>query len=243
MSTKRLVAPIQSIDRAARLLGLFAEGNTDLDLNDITQRLGFSRATAHRYCMSLRAVGLLRYEPDTGRYGLGARVIELGTAALESLRIVAIAEPYLHELVTRINRTSVLSVWDGRAPVVVRVNDHTSTVVRISVRVGSQLPPFHSAQGHVFLALSDAIRRQFKNMAALAETKDDLEQVREQRISIRADVSEGIRAIAAPVYRTESIAATIAIVGTEGTVPAHVDSDFVRALRNVTEALSATLSE
>lgn len=238
-------APIQAIDRAAQLLGLFVDGEADLDLGEIVARLGFSRATAHRYCMSLRAVGLLRYEPGTGRYALGARIIELGTAALESLQILAIAEPYLHQLVTRIDRTVVLSVWDGQAPVVVRVNDNTSMMVRISVRIGSRLPPLQSAQGHVFLALSESVRRPFVHTAGaeLAEIREDLDQVREYGVSIRADVSEGIRAIGAPVYRGEEVAATMAIVGTQGTVPEQVDSPMIRELRYISGELSRALSE
>lgn len=243
MSSKRLIAPIQSIERAAQLLELFADGRADLDLNEITKRLGFSRATAHRYCLSLRAVGLLRYEPTTGRYGLGARVIELGTAALEGLQILVTAQPYLHQLVTRVDRTSVMTVWDGQAPLIVRINDHTSALVRISIRLGSRLPLFESAQGRIYLALSESIRRQFEGTPELAALRNDLQQVREQGVSIRSQVSEGIRAIGAPVYRNGEVAATFAIVGTEGTVPDDLDSRMVRELRHVTGELSAALSE
>lgn len=237
--------PIQAINRAAQLLDLFADGQAELDFTEIATRLGFSRATAHRYCMSLRAVGLLRYEQSTGHYGLGARIIELGTAALESLQILPIAEPYLHDLVSRTNRTGVLSIWDGQAPVVVRVNNHTTMMVRISVRVGSRLPPTQSAQGHVFLALSEAAQRHLMQTEAAAMTKiqQELDLVRKNGVSIRADVSEGIRAIAAPIYRREEVAATMAIVGTESTIPQQIGSPMICELQDISKSLSTALSE
>ncbi len=240
---ERSRAPIQSVERAADVLALFVDGGAALDLQDITKRLRWSRATAHRYCLSLRTVGLLRYEPSTGVYGLGAKVIELGTAALESLPIVRIAESYLHELVAEIDRTAVITVWDGQAPVIVHVNDNTSMIVRISVRVGSRLPLFRSAQGHLYLALSRQIRRQFEQHPELRPLEGQLAAVREHGVSIRSEVSQGIRAIGAPVYRGNEIAATIAIVGTEGTVADGVESDMVKRLRRVACRLSDRLAE
>ena len=50
----------------------------------------------------------------------------------------------------------VLSVWDGEAPVVVRVDANTGRLVRIVVATGSRLP-MDSAQGRVFAAFFDDV--------------------------------------------------------------------------------------
>lgn len=243
MTDNQANAPIQAVERAAQVLGLFVGGHTDLDLSEIARRLGFSKTTAHRYLLSLRATGLLRYEPETGLYGLGARVIELGTSALDSLPIVGIAEPHLNQLVNRVDRTAVMTVWDGQAPVVVFANDNTSAIVRISVRVGSRLPLFRSAQGHIYLALSPSIRRQFEQSPELNALRADLERVRQSGVSIRSDVSQGIRAVGAPVFRANDVAATIALVGTEGTMPGETDNSMVQELVLSAQELSRDLSE
>ncbi|MPZ53535.1 MAG: helix-turn-helix domain-containing protein [Acidimicrobiia bacterium] len=235
--------PIQSIERAAQVLGLFVDGRSDLDLNEITRRLGFSRATAHRYCLSLRSVGLLRYEPETGLYGLGARVIELGTVALQSLPLVNIAAPYLHRLVAQTDRTAVMTVWDGQAPVIVRVNDNTSALVRISVRAGSRLPLFRSAQGHLYLAYSPSIVKQVDDEDELAKFESVLKRLREEGFSLRADVTAGIRAIAVPLFRREEIVATFALVGTEGTMPDNIEDPKVAELVAIGQEFSTELTE
>jgi DNA-binding IclR family transcriptional regulator len=233
--------PIQSIERAAQLLGLFTEGRAELDLNEITRLLGFTRTTAHRYCMALRRVGLLRYEPSTGVYGLGARAIELGIAALDNLPIVKLAAPFMDDLVRSIDRTVVMSVWDGQAPVIVRVNDNTSDLVRISVRVGSRLPLFQSAQGLIFLALSPRVRQQYDGHPRLGDLADDLAFAERRQVSIRSEIAAAIRAIGTPVFHGREVAATLAIVGTIATVPDDVTSPMVEELLGTAAALSREL--
>ena len=75
---------IQSVERAVALLRLFLPNVASLGPTDIAQLSGMSVSTAHRYCAALRKAGLLRYDPATGRYGLGGGCIELGLAAAES---------------------------------------------------------------------------------------------------------------------------------------------------------------
>lgn len=233
--------PIQSVERAAQLLALFTDGRAELDLNEITRLLKFSRATAHRYCMALRGVGLLRYEPATGLYGLGARTIELGMAALDSLPIVKLAAPFIDDLVRTIDRTIVMSVWDGQAPLIVRVNDNTSHLVRISVRLGSRLPLFQSAQGLLFVALSPRIREQFAGSPEITELAAEIASAKQHHVSIRSEIAAGIRAIGTPVFHAQELAATMAIVGTIGTVPDRVDDPMVTQLRATAAALSREL--
>jgi DNA-binding IclR family transcriptional regulator len=220
-------APVnQSVERAARLLGLFSVEEPALSLTEMTARLGTSKATTHRYATALRAAGLLRY--SNGLFTLGPRIVELAASALAGLRVVEIAGPHLERLVDEINETAVLSVWDGDAPVVVRVVDNVDRLVRIAVPTGSRLP-LDSAQGKVFRAF-------------LTETESgELEQVRAYGVAFDARVVEGIAALAAPVFQSDTIVATMALVGTTAAIPADVDSEQAQRLRHFANALSSEL--
>ena len=214
-------APInQSVERAARLLDLFSVDEPELTLGELTARLGTSKATAHRYATALRSVGLLRY--TGGAYTLGPRVVELAATALAGLRIIKVAGPYLERLVAELNETAVLSIWDGEAPVVVRVDDNTDRLVRINVRAGSRLP-LDSAQGKVFRA----------------HLTDDLADVRESGLGFTERVVEGIAALAAPVFQGDEIVATMALVGTTAAI--QPDARLGGALREAAANLSAEL--
>ena len=219
-------APVnQSVERAARLLSLFSVEEPELSLAELTARLETSKATAHRYATALRRAGLLRL--SAGGYTLGPRVVELAATALAGLRIVKVAGPYLERLVSEVNETAVLSIWDGEAPVVVRVDDNTDRLVRINVRTGSRLP-LDSAQGKVFRAF-------------LGDEGDELAAIRRDGVAFTARVVEGIAALGAPIFQGDEIAATMALVGTTASIPDEPGSDMATRLRETAAALTAEL--
>jgi DNA-binding IclR family transcriptional regulator len=226
-------APVnQSVERAVRLLGFFSAEEPELTLAQLTQRLGTSKATTHRYTLALRRVGLLRFDAGAGVFSLGPRVVELAATALAGLRIVRIAGPTMERLVAELNETVVLSIWDGEQPVVVRVDDNTDRLVRIVVRTGARLPRADSAQGKIFLA--------FGPDAGELEP-GEREKIESTRVAVNSQVVEGIRAIATPIFQGGEITAAMAIVGTIASVPEDPRSQAAQRLRAAAEALSAEL--
>ena len=231
---------IQSVARAAQILSFFTVGRPRRSLSELTARLGVSKATAHRYTVALRQANLLRFDPATSEYTLGPQVLTLAGAAGAGLPIVAIAGPHMEALVRRVNETVVLSVWDGEAPVVVRVDDNPERLVRISIHTGSRLPLLRSSQGRVFCAFLPedevpGLRRALRRDPAL---KAAIQSVRRHRIAIASDVEPGIRAVAAPVFHGQRIMATVAIVGTKDSIPEGRGSPMARALMEAAAKLS-----
>jgi DNA-binding IclR family transcriptional regulator len=218
---------IQSVERAARMLGLFTIEEPRLTLGDLTRRMEMSKATVHRYATALRNAGLLRL--TAGAYTLGPRIVELASAALAGLAVVNVAGPYMERLVGETEETAVLSVWDGEAPVVVRVEDNTSRLVRIVVATGSRLPS-DSAQGQVFRAFIEP-----------PGTDPELDRIRATGTAHYAAVVDGIAALAAPVFQGEDVIATIALVGTTASVQTSGRSEMARALRDAAGNLSTEL--
>lgn len=222
----------QSVERAVRLLGFFSAEEPELTLPQLTERLGTSRATTHRYAMALRRVGLLRYDAAGGIYSLGPRIVELAATALSGLRIIRIAGPHMERLAAELNETVVLSIWDGDSPIVVRVADNTDRVVHIVVRTGSRLHRTESAQGKVF--------RAFSGPQAELEPRE-LRRILTSRIAINTQTRDGIRAVATPVFQDREVIAAMAVVGTIANLPGRDDAKLALRLRQTAEQLSAEL--
>lgn len=224
---------IQSVERAAQILGFFTVSRPRLTLAELTARLGLSKATAHRYAMALRQVNLLRYDPTAGEYTLGPQVLVLAAAARASLPIITVAGPLMEELVGEVNETAVLSVWDGEAPVVVRVDDTTERVIRVSVRAGARLSPFGAAQGRVFCAFlpEASVPGLSENLAQSPELRNELDEIKDTGIGTNFSELYGVRTIAAPVFADGKIIAVLALVGTSATLPADMNSPTANALR------------
>jgi DNA-binding IclR family transcriptional regulator len=240
-------ASIQSVERAVALLRLFVPNVPSLGPTEIAQLSGMSVSTAHRYCSALRKAGLLRYDPDTGRYGLGGGCIELGLAAAEGMPIVGLARPLMSEVVMHLDHTVVLGLWDEDSVRVVEVNDHTSTPARITVRIGAQLGVFETAHGLLYLTFSRRVRQRFARSPELAGLADRIETTERDRCAIVRSVAgprsiPGTTTAAVPVFLGDSIVASLAIVGPSEGMPADPDSPPVAYLKETAARLSRQLS-
>ena len=211
-------AQIQVVSRVAQILRLLAEGRRRVRVAEVAAELGLQRSTAHRYLASLAAVGLLARDEDTGVYSAGSLMVQFAAATLGGSRVLELAGPYMKRLVDEAHETVVLSLWGGHGPVVARVEEDSTRLVHIAVRVGSALPD-DSAQAQVFRG-----------------------EVGRFGVAVNSRVIEGVRAVAAPVYDERGqVVATLAFVGTTATIPEEHGSAHARALREVALELSARL--
>jgi DNA-binding IclR family transcriptional regulator len=230
---------IQTVQRAALILNAFTAGRPRLTLSELTARLGTSKATAHRYTKALRETNLLRYDDREALYALGPQILSLSAAARAGMPVIAAAEPYLQKLVREINETVVLSVWDNDTAVVVLVDDNTDRTIRVSVRTGSRLSLTGSAQGRVFCAFLSP--DQLPSLDPALHT--DLVKIRREGISANTPSANGVRSIAAPVFRGTALVAAMAVVGTTTSIPEGTGSGVAEALKRTATEVSISLSE
>jgi len=240
-----LTPTIQVIGRCEEILRLFSPTRTTLRPSDLEVELGMQRSTAHRYLASMAASGFLDRMED-GSFGPGPLLVQVGTIALDSRRVLDLADPYLRRLSDAVKETCVLSLWGGHGPVVARVVEDLEKVVHVLVRIGATLD-ITSAQGRVFLAFlhdPSTVARVASRLEPerARELIDGLEQVRQDALAINATVVRGVRTIAAPILdRHGKIAAAMAVVGTMQTIPEDPQSGTVLALRETAGDLSRQL--
>lgn len=236
---------IQTVQRAAMILSAFTVSRPQLTLNELTASLGTSKATAHRYTKALRENNLLRYDEREGLYSLGPQILTLSAAARAGMPVIGIAAPHMQRLVREIDETVVLSVWDGDSAVVVRVDDNTDRVIRVSVRTGTRLSRTGSAQGRVFCALlpEDEVPGLAEELKASPELRQELERIRREKISANTPSVNGVRTIAAPIFRGTVPVATLAVVATTDSVPEGADSPAAEALKRTAARITAELGK
>jgi IclR family pca regulon transcriptional regulator len=237
-------ATIKSVERAARILGFFTPGRPRLTLAEMTSRLGVSKATAHRYAMVLRRVNLLRYDRASGQYTLGPQILTLAAAARSGLPMINLAGPLMERLVREVNETVVLSVWDGEAPIVVRVDDGTERILRISVRAGARLE-LDSSQGRAFCAFLPAedVPGLEAQLTADPQLAEELRSIREHGVATSSPARHGVRTIAVPVFGGGEIVAVLGLVGTTATLSDDVSSPTAKALKQAARLLTEQLGE
>jgi DNA-binding IclR family transcriptional regulator len=184
---RHMPGPVQSIERAAAILRLLAQGSGRLGLSEIANSLGLARGTAHGILRTLQLVGFVEQDKATGKYQLGAALLHLGTSYLD-----------VNELRSRaINWADALAARSGEA---VRIGTHLQGKLLVvhhvfrpddtlqTLDVGVLLTLHATALGKVLLAY-DA------NAAATVHNNGDLEQFSRRTIRTSKELTRTLTGI------------------------------------------------
>ncbi|MEW9529258.1 IclR family transcriptional regulator [Microbispora sp. NPDC049125] len=181
-----MLGSVQSIERAAAILRLLAQGSGRLGLSEIANSLGLARGTAHGILRTLQLVGFVEQDDATGKYQLGAALLHLGTSYLD-----------VNELRSRaINWADALAARSGEA---VRIGTHLQGKVLVvhhvfrpddslqTLDVGVLLPMHATALGKVLLA--------YDANAAAAAQNGELEQFSRRTIRTPKELTRALAAV------------------------------------------------
>jgi DNA-binding IclR family transcriptional regulator len=141
---------IRSIAVGVKLLNKLAALGRPSSLSEIATAAGMSPTRTHRYLLGLAGSRLVEQHPVSGRYDLGAQIVELGVTALGRVDAVRLATDALADLSERTRLASLITVWGTNGPTVIRWEqaDLTSAV---RIREGRNLSLLRSASGRVYL--------------------------------------------------------------------------------------------
>lgn len=211
---------IQTVMNALRMLEVF-HAESEMGVSELARRLGLHKNNAFRLLATLELAGYMQQTPETDRYHLGPRCLELGQAFLRTHTLINQARPILEELAESMGETAHLGILRGDE--VVHLDGVLpEQLVLTSLRVGERLPAYCTALGKVLLR-DEAfetpdrvlIRHTDKTLVDPAKLADELRAVALRGYA--TDVEEfatGLRCVAAPVRDVSSNAiAAISLSG------------------------------
>jgi IclR family acetate operon transcriptional repressor len=99
---------VAAAGRSLAILDVLAD-ERELGTNEIARRTGAVASTVSRQLATLVEAKLVEYLPESGRYRLGIRLVELANSVLARLDVRTIARPHLAALVDATGETATLS--------------------------------------------------------------------------------------------------------------------------------------
>jgi IclR family transcriptional regulator, KDG regulon repressor len=144
---------VGALEKALLLLETLAE-YPDSSLADLSRYLKAPRAGVFRHLKALESAGYVCQREGTKRYVLGPRLIYLGVAARDQMRLPEIARPLMLALRDKFNETTHLGVLSHGEVVHVEVVSSTHPV-KMAAEVGEHTLSHCSALGKALLAWSD----------------------------------------------------------------------------------------
>src|SRR4051794_26352670 len=147
------VRHVASVERAFAVLDALDDGRA-LGTNEIARRTGINASTVSRLLATLAGARLVEHVPETGRYRLSLRLVELGNAVLGRLDLRSLARPHLQALVQDTGETATLSA-PGEHDAVTIDFAHGSSAVQSVAQLGRPSVGHATAAGKVMLAFGD----------------------------------------------------------------------------------------
>ena len=142
---------VAAVARALSVLDELATAQVDLGTNEIARRTGINASSVSRLLATLGEAGIVEQMPESGRYRLGLRLLELGNSVLERLDIRSIARRHLESLVDSTGETATLSAPGQAESITIDVAQSTSTVQSVP-RLGRPGVGHATATGKIVLS-------------------------------------------------------------------------------------------
>jgi IclR family transcriptional regulator, KDG regulon repressor len=244
----------KSLLRAVGILNLLEE-KTALSVSEISVFSGLPRSSVYKYLSVMRECRLVDQDRNQGKYRLGMRLFELGTAVQNRIAIHRIARPYMEELANRLGETVGINVIDGNSTIFLETvePENTEGSILFSVRKGHRFSLHAGAMGKIFLAhlpeeRIDHFLRTQELVKYTEKTIVDPEELRKQMETIREvgyavsdeEIDPGVMALAAPIFDHESkIMAGLVVFGPSQ----RIDAARKEIIRKETLEYSKKISE
>lgn len=213
--------PIKVLLNVSKVLDCFIEENKPLQLADLKEKLDLYPSTIHRILDTLRYLGYIEYVPNSEKYQLGIKCIELGMSKLSQIELITVASPFLDKLSREFNENVYLAILhDGF--VVYQAKKEVKRRIQITTHVGTRAHIHCTALGKVLITdLDEKERKKIFNKSGLPKlTKNtitdiellekEIEKVKKQDFATDNEENEyDINCIAAPIrdYSGKVIAA------------------------------------
>ena len=204
---------VQSLERAFDLLEALAAGG-ELGVTELAHRTGLVPSTAHRLLHTLTKRGYVTQSPETGRYLLGYKVVEVASGLerrLERLRVAA--RPHLEVIQRATGETVNLVVLDADRVVYVDQVEGSRNV-RMFTTVGSSVPAHTTGSGKAIMANGppEAVEALYggreplqrlteHTLTSLAALEEDFGQIRRRGFALdNEEHEEGVGCVAVAVF-------------------------------------------
>jgi DNA-binding IclR family transcriptional regulator len=245
---------IQSVERAAAILGALGSGTPRLGVTEIAERVGLAKPTVHGLLRTLEKHDLVAQDRDTGKYSLGPGVLQLGNAYLDGSELRARSMRWAEALAQRAVEAVWVATLSGSRVIVLHHVFRPDNTVQI-LEVGAAIPWHACALGHAIVAnlpAASTARVLAGDLAPLTgKTKTTrvaltraMAQVRKQGYAVEdQEATVGDAGIAAAIVNREGeVAGSIGVVGpAERLLARAARDDLARAVVESARSVSRDL--
>jgi DNA-binding IclR family transcriptional regulator len=245
---------LDSVDRVMQVLNCFSLERPELRLADLSEQLDMHKTQVRRIASTLESGGYLIRDPETKRYRLGMRFLQLGMIARAGLDIRRVALPHLRRLVEETRETARLIVPNDSGPICIDLIESPQSI-RVFAQLGSVMPWHAGTSPKLILAYLPPehreriiagitfVRYTERTITDADALRAELDQIRGQDVYVAAgDLDREAAGVSAPIFDYHgSIVGTVSISGPTTRITGDEFSRFIELVRGAGRSISADL--
>lgn len=217
---------LKSVERAFQILERVSLAKNGVGVTELATELNMYKSTIHRVLTTLTHLGYVEQNPETGRYKLGYKLLDISSRLLDNLDVRREAIPFLQELADETNEVVHLVVLNKGEVVYIEKVEGSETI-RMHSRVGNRAPVHCTGVGKAILAYlpQEQVREIIRHyglkphtpytLATIPDLMDNLDLIRKRGYALDLEENEiGISCIAVPIWdHTGAVVASISVSG------------------------------
>ena len=142
---------VGSLERGLRVLGAFSCGREHMSLREIAEACNTDKSAAQRFTHTLVQLGYLEKCPETKRFALGRKVLELSFNYLRTNQLVAAASPVLIDLQKACGQRVNLSLFDDTS-IIYAIRQLSKREYYYSSLIGRRMPVYCTSGGRMMMS-------------------------------------------------------------------------------------------
>lgn len=206
---------MQSLDRAVQVLDVLSKTTDGMPITELSDRIGLSLSTTHRFLQSLINNGLVIQDPISRRYKLGLRLLSLASGLLKSDRLLELSREAMQRAAVLSGNVVYLCKQQNKEIVCVSATNPIDGIIpSFAVQVGNTLPVHACAAAKIIMAYQPEpfLRGLLRELSPLPQytkkTTADIEHVLRDYKHCREvgyalcdeEIHLGVIAVAAPIF-------------------------------------------
>lgn len=245
---------VNALARGLEVIRAFTRSTPSMTLADVARATGMNRATVRRFLLTLVAEGYAN--SDGKQFALKPKVLELGYAALSSMKFLDVVQPAVERLAEQIGESCFAAILDGEDVVYVATATPSGRLINIGLSVGSRSPAHCVSTGRILLAaLPERARLKYLDTATLRKMTANTVT---SKVKLRALIEEtnakgwsvcdqeleiGLRSISVPIrdHSGEVLAALNVACPSSRITPEDMHTRVLLKLQETSQEITASL--
>ncbi|MGG1291945.1 IclR family transcriptional regulator [Bacillus smithii] len=201
-----------TVVKALMILEKIASSQSGISLAGLVKELDLPKSTIHRLIETLKSYKYIDLDPNTEKYFIGLKMVEIGVSGLHNIEVVDVASPYLTDLAEKTGETAFLAGYYEGEIVYLNKKEGTQSI-RTTAKLGMRRPVHCTAVGKAILStftleevekilLEKGMKKYTKNtIVDIQKFHQELSAIRREGFAIdKEEIEIGLICYAVPIF-------------------------------------------